>query len=97
MGFITPLIPIGVYDMATEKRLPAYCSFCTPTSDSIVVTAIKKAEKSDHIIVGYYEAEGKETTSEIEFMRKPEKTLLTCLSIRLKKKLGKMESSALSK
>lgn len=82
--FTSPLIPIGVYDAATEKKLPPEYSFCAPFSDNIVVSVIKKAERSDHVIIRYYEAEGRKAASEIKFMGKLGKEFVNMLERPLK-------------
>ncbi len=46
-------------------------SFLKIEPDNIILTALKKSEKGDHIIIRFYEAEGTSTTASIRFFKKP--------------------------
>ncbi|MEM3715912.1 MAG: glycoside hydrolase family 38 C-terminal domain-containing protein [Candidatus Bathyarchaeia archaeon] len=60
--------PIALVEDNHEGSLPAIGSFIEVSHDNIVVSAIKKHEDSENIILRCYESYGAETTAEINFM-----------------------------
>jgi alpha-mannosidase len=49
-----------------DGSLPAEHSFITVTPDNVVLTAVKKSEDADALILHFYEWAGKETKVKIE-------------------------------
>lgn len=64
-----PLISYSVNDTVSEKTLPKTFSFLKPLSDSTIVTAIKKEENGDGIILRLFDAEGKQGKIKLEFFQ----------------------------
>jgi alpha-mannosidase len=56
-----PLIPV-VVKSNSSGALPASKSFLSVSADNVIVTAVKKSEDSDEVVVRFYEAEGKSGT-----------------------------------
>jgi alpha-mannosidase len=54
-------------------KLPASHSFFRASPSNIVLSAIKKAEDRESLILRLYESEGEETEALVEFFRKPKK------------------------
>jgi alpha-mannosidase len=68
MEFNMPLIGVVSEDELSSKTLPSDQSFLSVTGDSLVVTALKKAEKGDGIVVRLFEAAGKSADATIQFL-----------------------------
>jgi alpha-mannosidase len=68
MGFNMPLMGIVSEDELSPKSLPAQQSFLTVPGDTLAVTAIKKADKGDGIIVRFFETAGKPADTSVQFM-----------------------------
>jgi len=58
MAFSNPLIAVSSVDDLAEKPLPPTHSFCSLGADNLVLTALKKAEHDDAIIMRFVEMEG---------------------------------------
>ncbi len=56
-----PLIPV-VVKANPAGTLPPFKSFLDCSADNIIVTAVKKAEDSENVVVRFYEAEGEANT-----------------------------------
>lgn len=54
----------------SKGDLPLEFSFLKLSPDNIILSALKKAENGDEIILRFYETKGKKVTAEIEFFRK---------------------------
>jgi len=50
-----------------RQDLPEIHSFLSLEPQNLILTAFKKAEDSDDIIIRFYESEGRETSAEIKF------------------------------
>ncbi len=71
MAFNDALIPVVSEDELMPKSLPAEQSFLSVNGDSLVVTALKKADRSDGIIVRFFEASGASMETSFQFLGKP--------------------------
>ena len=60
-----------------KGTLPAEYSFVKMNAPNLILTTFKKAEDSDAYIFQWYESEGKDTESEIEFPEAPQKVFLS--------------------
>ena len=63
-----PLIPVFAKTTA-EGTLPATMSFCRTTVDNVVISAIKKCEDDDALIVRLYDIEGRSAPTSIELFK----------------------------
>jgi alpha-mannosidase len=68
MNFNTPLIGVSVVDDISQKSLPASQSFFSTESDTLVLSAIKKADGDDSIIVRVFEEEGAPAATPLTFL-----------------------------
>jgi hypothetical protein len=68
MGFSAPLIPVTSVDRLSSKSLPAAQSFCSFGADNLVVSAVKKAEHEEAVVLRIFEAEGSQARTPIEFL-----------------------------
>ncbi len=68
MGFNMPLMGIVSEDELSPKTLPAQQSFLTVPGDTLTVTALKKADQGDGIVVRFFEAAGKSADTSLQFM-----------------------------
>jgi alpha-mannosidase len=68
MAFSNPLIPVSAVDELSSKPLPPTRSFCALAADNLVVTALKKAERDDAIVLRVVEMEGAQGEAPIEFV-----------------------------
>ncbi len=69
-NFTNPLLPVEVVDNVSPKSLPPEQSFLRLQSPDIVVSALKKAEADNSIILRVYETEGKPATTPVFFLGK---------------------------
>ena len=58
MAFSSPLIPVSAVDELSSKPLPPTHSFCSLAPGNLVVTALKKAEQDNSIVLRFVEMEG---------------------------------------
>lgn len=58
MSFSNPLIPVSSVDELADKPLPPTKSFGALGADNLVLTALKKAERDDSLILRFVEMEG---------------------------------------
>jgi len=68
MGFSSPLIPATSADGLSSKPLPATRSFCSLDADNLVLSAVKKAERDDAVVLRVFEMEGSQAQTPIEFL-----------------------------
>jgi alpha-mannosidase len=68
MAFSAPLIPVSSVDALAEKSLPSTHSFCSLDADNLVVSAVKKAEREEAIVLRVFEMEGAKAQTPIEFL-----------------------------
>jgi alpha-mannosidase len=67
MAFSSPLIPVSNVDELSTKCLPPTQSFCLLEADNLIVTALKKAEAGNNIILRAFETDGHEAQTTVEF------------------------------
>jgi len=70
MDFNNPLAPISVVDEISSKPLPPTLSFCSLKGESLVISALKKAETGSAVVLRAYEMEGAAAESLVEFLGK---------------------------
>jgi alpha-mannosidase len=63
-----PLLPISVADEITSKSLPPTRCFCSLGQDSLVLSALKKADLGPSILLRVYEIEGSTVKPPVEFL-----------------------------
>ena len=68
MAFNAPLLPVSAIDELAHKPLPPERSFCSIEGDNLVVTAVKKADREDSIIVRLFEARGATAQTPVRFL-----------------------------
>ena len=68
MEFSSPLIPVIAVDELSTKSLPPTWSFCSLTAENVVVTALKKAELEDAVVLRVVETSGSRTETPVEFL-----------------------------
>jgi alpha-mannosidase len=68
MNFNSPLIPISVVDDISQKSLPPSQSFFSTESDTLVLSAIKKADTDDSIVLRVFEEEGAPVATPVTFL-----------------------------
>jgi alpha-mannosidase len=70
MNFNSPLLPVSVVDDISQKSLPPTQSFFSTESDTLVLSAVKKADTEDAIVLRVFEGEGAGTATPISFLGK---------------------------
>jgi len=70
MNWNNPLLPISVVDAISGKTLPPTRSFCSVEQDSIVISALKKADLDTSVLIRAYEIEGAPVKTSVEFLGK---------------------------
>jgi len=70
MNFNNPLIPVEVADDISTKSLPPTHSFCSVQGDNLVISALKKSESDDAIILRLYEIQGASAETPVIFLGK---------------------------
>ncbi|HWG19487.1 MAG TPA: glycosyl hydrolase-related protein [Terracidiphilus sp.] len=70
MGFNNPLMGVVSEDELSPKTLPPQQSFASVTGDSLVMTALKKADRSDGIVLRLFEETGQREETAIQFLGK---------------------------
>jgi len=68
MSFSSPLVPVSDVDELSTKSLPPTQSFCSLEAESLIVTALKKAETDGGIILRAFETNGHEAQTTVEFL-----------------------------
>lgn len=68
MDWTDPLIPVTVEDELTPKTLPAEQSFLSVEGDSLVVSALKKADTGDGIVLRVFEESGRKVDTPVRFL-----------------------------
>lgn len=71
-----PLMAVFAQTTA-QAALPATMSFCRPTADNVVISAIKKCEDDEAVVVRLYDIEGRNATTSIELFKPAAKAELT--------------------
>ena len=69
-NFNTPLVPVIAENelLSATENLPAEQSFLSITGDNLVVSALKKAQKGDGIVVRVYDEAGRATGTSVKFL-----------------------------
>lgn len=68
MSWNNPLLPVSVVDAISGKTLPPTRSFCSIEQDSVVLSALKKADLDTSIVLRAYELEGSPVKTSVEFL-----------------------------
>jgi alpha-mannosidase len=68
MELANPLIPVVSEDELSPKSLPAEQSFLSIQGDSLVVSALKKADQGNGIVVRLFEESGHRADTPIHFL-----------------------------
>ncbi len=68
MAFNTPLIPVSAVDEIGKKPLPPERSFCALDGDNLVVTAVKKADREESIVLRAFEIRGAAAQTAVRFL-----------------------------
>jgi alpha-mannosidase len=68
LAFNTPLIPVTAVNELSKKALPPEQSFCSVESDQLVLSAIKKADRDDSIVLRLYDARGTSSRTPVRFL-----------------------------
>jgi alpha-mannosidase len=68
MGLTNPLFPVSVVDTVSRKTFPPKQSLCATERPNLVISAIKKRDDSEDLLVRVYETEGEAVRSGIEFL-----------------------------
>jgi len=58
MALSNPLVAVSSVDDLADKPLPPTHAFCSLVADNLVVTAMKKAERNDAMVLRVVEMEG---------------------------------------
>lgn len=67
-NFNNPLLAVSVVDNVSAKSLPPEQSFCTLDADNLVLSALKKADRTGAIVVRVYEVEGMSAETTVRFL-----------------------------
>jgi alpha-mannosidase len=70
---------VAVGSEAHDGRLPPVGSFFEVTPENVILSAVKKAEESDGLILRLYETEGRGSQARISFMFPPKGAVETNL------------------
>jgi alpha-mannosidase len=62
---------LDAVQLREEKKLPLKQSFLKIDPENVVLSALKKAEEGDEVILRFYETEGEETDAEITLFKEP--------------------------
>jgi alpha-mannosidase len=68
MAFSSPLVPVSNVDELSTKSLPPTRSFCLLDAENLIVTALKKAEADNDIVLRAFETDGREAGATVEFL-----------------------------
>lgn len=68
MNFNMPLIPVVSEDELSTKSLPLEESFLSIPGDTVVLTALKKADQGTDLIARFFEAAGQPSETSVEFL-----------------------------
>jgi alpha-mannosidase len=67
-AFNTSLIPVSSANELSPKPLPPTRSFCSLDTDNLIVTALKKADRDDSIVLRAFEIRGASAESSVQFL-----------------------------
>jgi len=68
MAFNTPLIPVTSSNELSQKPLPPERSFCSLDADNLIVSALKKADRHEAVVLRVFEIRGDTAESPVRFL-----------------------------
>jgi hypothetical protein len=68
MNFNSPLLPVSVVDDISQKSLPATQSFFSTEAGTLVLSAVKKADTDNAVVLRVFEAEGASAGTPVSFL-----------------------------
>jgi hypothetical protein len=68
MDFNNPLIAVAASDRISAKPLPPSRSFCSLDGESLVLTALKKADSGPGVVLRFFEMEGASGETSVRFL-----------------------------
>jgi DNA-binding transcriptional LysR family regulator len=68
MAFNTGLIPVSAVNDLTHKTLPPERSFCGVDGDNLVISALKKADRGDAIVLRAFDERGQAVETPVHFL-----------------------------
>lgn len=68
MGFNTQLIPVSALNELSRKTLPPENSFCSVEGDSLVISALKKSDRDNAIVLRVFDQRGQAVETPIRFL-----------------------------
>lgn len=68
MGFNTQLIPVSAVNELSRKPLPPENSFCSLEGDNLVVSALKKSDRDNAIVLRVFDQRGQAVETPIRFL-----------------------------
>jgi alpha-mannosidase len=71
MDFTNPLLPVSVVDTISRKVLPPSQSFFSTDQPGLILTALKKADRDDSLILRMYDISGESGATPIRLMGRP--------------------------
>jgi len=73
MAFNSPLIPVSSANELSQKPLPPVHSFCSLDAVNLVITALKKADRDESIVLRVFEIRGDSAKSSVQFLEQNRK------------------------
>jgi len=70
MAFNAGLIPVEAVDEIANKPLPAELSFCSIDGENLVISALKKADREDAVVLRAFEVRGQSVQTAVRFLGK---------------------------
>jgi alpha-mannosidase len=68
MAFNTALIPVSPADDLSQKSLPPTQSFCSFEGDNLVLSALKKSEAGDGVVLRLYDTTGEQSETSLNLL-----------------------------
>jgi len=68
MAFNTALIPVSSVNELSRKTLPPERSFCSVEGDNLVVSALKKSDRDEGIVLRVFEMHGDAVRTPVRFL-----------------------------
>jgi len=68
MNLNNPLLPVEVVDQVSRKSLPPTRSFCSLAGDHLVISAAKKTDADDAVVLRFYDVAGARSETPVEFL-----------------------------
>ena len=70
MAFNTALIPVEAVDEIGRKPLPTELSFCSIDGENLVMSALKKADREDAVVLRAFDVRGQSAQTAVRFLGK---------------------------